>query len=373
MADAGLQLRHFVVAGALLVAAGVVGGAVFVWSGIYNVSAARQHIDLTTWLLDAVRRQSVRTHSIGIKVPQFDREMVRLGAAHYESGCAPCHGAPGRPASAVVATMLPAPPALATSSLDWSAAELFWIVHNGQKYTGMPGWTAPEREDEVWSVVAFLQELPALDRAAYARLAGLDTGEIATGAGAPIFESAAFEDCARCHGAPGERPPTELAPQLSGQRLNYLIRALEEYASGARSSGTMQMAVAGLSAEEIENVSTRYAAAAAPIAASPEKDRAAAALGEEIAHRGVPSVGVPACFSCHNESGTRFPRLAGQSARYVAQQLRLWKEGGRVKTSHGAIMSRVARRLSENEIVAVAAYLQSLAPGEAVQVTAAAP
>src|SRR5688572_16771458 len=76
----------------------VIGVALFVASGIYNVSAARPHFDPTEWFLDVLRRQSVRLHSLGIDVPRLDDEgMIRLGAAHFESGCAGCHGAPGRP------------------------------------------------------------------------------------------------------------------------------------------------------------------------------------------------------------------------------------------------------------------------------------
>jgi hypothetical protein len=39
----------------------LVAGALFVLSGLYNVSASREHLDVTTWLLDLVRRQSIRT------------------------------------------------------------------------------------------------------------------------------------------------------------------------------------------------------------------------------------------------------------------------------------------------------------------------
>ena len=53
--------------------------------------------------------------------------------------------------------MLPVPPDLGAAVPTWQPNELFWIVKNGLKYTGMPGWAAQGRDDEVWAVVAFLQ------------------------------------------------------------------------------------------------------------------------------------------------------------------------------------------------------------------------
>lgn len=54
--------------------------------------------------------------------------------------------------------MLPSPPDLAVAMRRWKERELFWIVKHGFKYTGMPGWVALEREDEIWAVVAFLKK-----------------------------------------------------------------------------------------------------------------------------------------------------------------------------------------------------------------------
>lgn len=344
--------RPFLVAGAVLLSGGIVGGGLLVWSGLYNVSAARDHFPAVTWLLELVRVQSVRAQSAGIEVPRLDRDMVRLGAAHYEAGCAWCHGAPGRAPNAAAAEMLPAPPALDRASSDWSPAELFWIVHNGQKYTGMPAWPAPDREDEVWALVAFLQALPGLDGPTYAGLAGLPaSGEPPAG-------------CARCHGAPGEPAAGTLVPSLSGQPAAYLARALREYAAGSRQSGIMRLVAADLTESEIDAVAASYAGAAAVSFDGPPAEGAGRAYGAEIAERGLPGAGVPACLACHDgDEPSRFPDLTGQPARYIAQQLELWRRGLRDETPAGAIMSRVATRLPRDAAEAVAAYLQSLPAG----------
>jgi len=63
---------------------------------------------------------------------------------------------------------------------DWSARQLFRIVRNGQKYTGMPAWIAAIRDDdEVLPVVAFPRRVPDLDAAFYRELAGLGEGHSA--------------------------------------------------------------------------------------------------------------------------------------------------------------------------------------------------
>lgn len=356
------RLRDYLTAGLVLVGCGVLGISLFIASGIYNVSAARDHIDLTTWVLDVVRRQSVRTHSMGIEPPPLDDPgLARLGARYFEAGCAPCHGAPGRAASAVRQAMQPSPPPLSEAARDWSDAELFWIVRNGQKYTGMPSWIAPERDDEVWPVVAMLKRLPDLDAAAYAELAGVENVDPPS---SPFLDgdTGRLELCASCHGRPGGLPIDDLVPRLGGQDQGYLERSLRSYATGARESGIMQLFAADLTEDSIVRLAATYAAATPPAAdAAPPSGNIAA--GAAIFELGAPERDVPACVSCHTESkATRFPRLAGQSAAYLRQQLANWQEGLRRSGDHAPIMATIAERLTPEQAVDVAAYIASLPP-----------
>lgn len=359
----GLSLRQILVGGAAAAVLAMVAAALFVMSGLYNVSASREHLDMTTWLLDLVRRQSVRTYSLGVgePPPQSD-DAVRLGAAHYELGCAACHGAPGRPASPLQAAMLPSPPPFAESVLEWSPRQLHWIVLNGQKYTGMPSWIASRRADEVWPVVAFLERMPDLDAAAYRQLAGLADGRPAFGLelGAP---RARLQVCARCHGTPGAVPPIGIVPQLSGQSLNYLLRALHDYADGRRPSGYMQLVAGMLGDEEMAELATAYAEASAPRPKIEAADAGRLRRGEAIARKGLPAKGVPACLACHVDArNPAFPQILGLSAPYIDQQLRLFKAGKRHATAYGPVMRAVSLRLDEEDMAAVAAYLATLSP-----------
>ena len=77
--------------------------------------------------------------------------------------------------------MLPQPPYLGTVVEKRSPQQLFYVIKHGIKFTGMPAWPAQSRDDEVWSVVAFLLELPKLDGSAgnpieAARIAGVMGG-----------------------------------------------------------------------------------------------------------------------------------------------------------------------------------------------------
>jgi len=87
--------------------------------------------------------------------------MAILGASHYDSACRFCHGTPGEECNATVQSMEPLPPPINEAVTQWSAAELGWITREGVKMTGMPA-LASSRDEEIWSVVAFLLLVPEL-------------------------------------------------------------------------------------------------------------------------------------------------------------------------------------------------------------------
>ena len=103
--------------------------------------------------------------------PLDDADLIRLGAGHFHSGCAFCHGAPGMPVSPIARHMLPPPPDLSTSmrAMDRRGAVLDRQARH--QVHGHAGWVAQERDDEVWAVVAFLRSIQRLDAATYRELA----------------------------------------------------------------------------------------------------------------------------------------------------------------------------------------------------------
>ena len=146
-------------------------GLLFVWSGVYSVAASRGHWKATEWFLTFAMRNSVKTHALGIEVPPLDNaDLVALGAAHFHGGCAYCHGAPGIPTSPIAMAMLPPPPDLATDMRPWRDRELFWIIKNGIKMTGMPAFGVTHSDEELWAIVAFMKKMGDLSPEEYQRM-----------------------------------------------------------------------------------------------------------------------------------------------------------------------------------------------------------
>jgi cytochrome c553 len=351
------------------VAAGLAGlltaALLLAWSGVYNVAASRGHWAIVEWFLAFGMRNSVELRAIPIKPPPLDEpDLVALGAGHFHGGCAFCHGAPGIPVSPIARHMLPPPPDLATSMGPWSDAELLWIVKHGIKYTGMPGWIALEREDEIWAVVAFLRQIPKMSPGRYrelalgsVRLPGQTGKELAT----IDSNQQAAGACARCHGAGGGRPASDLVPVLHGQPPEFLAKALREYAAGKRRSGIMQPMAAELDSQDMARLAQYYARLSPPQPEQVAADRSLMERGRKLAADGDPTSGIPACKACHaNNALPEYPRLAGQNARYMAGQLALWRAGHHAATGGGAIMAPIAQRLSDADIAAVTSYFASV-------------
>jgi cytochrome c553 len=311
------------------------------------------------WFLRFGMRNSVELRAAMIDAPPLDDpDLVALGAGHFHLGCAYCHGTPGKAGHRVTDAMLPTPPHLPTNMRPWKDEELFWIVRHGIKYTGMPGWLALERADEVWAIVAFLKKLQSLDARLYRALAlghAKEDDPHPAQPGSP--ELSLLSTCASCHGDRDRPPQSDLVPRLHGLSRDFLAGALREYARGTRPSGIMQPIAADLDADDIERLTEYYAALPPVTSAQAPTDGALDARGMELATKGDETNRVPACTSCHNQSAdATFPSLDGQNAAYMAGQLRLWKGGHNRATDGGALMAPIARRLSERDIDAVSRY-----------------
>jgi len=345
-----------------LILAVPVAASLFAWSGLYDVAASRGHWWITDKFLRFGMENSVRARAPDVQPPPLDdHNLIRLGAGHFHSGCAYCHGAPGIAMSPISQHMLPAPPDLKDRVGAWTDQELFWLVKHGLKYAGMPAWPAQQRDDEVWTLVAFLRRLPSLDVAGYRNLAlgGLRL-DPPTGRELAMQESAADAAgaCARCHGAEDRMPASTLVPRLHGQPAEALLAALGAYANGARYSGIMQPIATALTPEARKALADYYAGLCPSIApASGEAEPVHIERGHRLIMEGDTDTQIPACSGCHGANALPiYPRLAGQSASYIANQLRLWQRGARGHTETDAIMSAIAARLSEDQINEVAAY-----------------
>ena len=242
--------------GGLLLIGLVVSGIVVV-SGVVPIKASSGHWPITKWFLQFSKNQSVATYSQAIETPPLDDPArVLRGAGHYENACATCHGSPLRDRSPVALASTPTPPSLPPLVQQREPRELFYVVKHGILFTGMPAWPTQSRDDEVWDVVAFLIQLPELDRQGYTDLvfpepeSNPEPGNLKT-------QTGALESCQRCHGATGAGRGHGAFPHLAGQNQQYLHSALDAYATRERNSGVMQTVAAVLTSEERQSLATQ--------------------------------------------------------------------------------------------------------------------
>ncbi len=142
--------------------------ATLFYAGVYDISATDQHLAPTYWLLDTGMKRSVRQRAAAITVPDLAQPgQVQRGVALYAQHCVQCHGAPGVAPEPFALGMTPTPANLAHTAREWPAAEIFWVVKEGIKMTGMPAWRYRMSEEDLWAVVAFVRELPKLSPEQY--------------------------------------------------------------------------------------------------------------------------------------------------------------------------------------------------------------
>src|ERR1700678_2753342 len=170
--------------------------------------------------------------------------------------------------------------------------------------------------------------------------------------------------CSACHEAQGEGQPDAAYPRLAGLDSEYLIAQLNAFAEGSRDNEAMSPIAKALTPDERQAVAKFYAGSVSPkIEESHKADDKTIASGAALANRGDWSKGLPGCGQCHGPAGQgvgkTFPQLAGQSATYIINQLKAWKDGKRTNDPLH-LMTGIARKLNDDQVAAVAAYYASL-------------
>jgi cytochrome c553 len=151
--------------------------------------------------------------------------------------------------------------------------------------------------------------------------------------------------CFVCHGAEGNSA-SEVFPRLAGQHAEYTARQLEHFKTGQRKSTPDDMLALGRYFEK---------QSATP---EPVKEPDLAAMGRYVYLHGNRFSGVPACASCHGPKAlgtTQLPRLAGQHAAYLENQLKQFHQ--RERTNDNAVMHAIVVKMTALEMAAVAEYL----------------
>jgi cytochrome c553 len=167
--------------------------------------------------------------------------------------------------------------------------------------------------------------------------------------------------CMACHGMDGNSANPEW-PALAGQHSSYLTRQLRHFKAGERQNTLMSPMAMILTDQDVEDLAAYFSSQKR--LATGETEPSKLHLGQTIFRAGIPARGVPSCSGCHGPSGAgiagaAFPRIGGQHAVYAAAQLRSYKSGTRA-TDPNSMMRTITSRLTDEEIDAVASYLQGM-------------
>lgn len=187
------------------------------------------------------------------------------------------------------------------------------------------------------------------------------------GCSTPAFAAGSVEagqaksaTCGACHGMDGNSLSPEW-PSLAGQHTGYIERQLKAFKAGERKNDLMSPMAMILSDEDMADLAAYFATQKVR---GGETEPSKLVPGQRVYRAGNVAKGVMACAGCHGPNGrgnplAGFASIQGQQATYVAAQLRAYKSGAR-QTDPNQMMRNIAALLSEEEIDAVASYVQGL-------------
>jgi cytochrome c553 len=165
--------------------------------------------------------------------------------------------------------------------------------------------------------------------------------------------------CVACHTEDGNSV-VPVFPKIAGLQEAYIAKQLQDFMSGKRKSDIMGPIVSQLKPEDVLPLATYFSQQKLKVGEA--DDKALAGAGKVLFNDGNEETGVPACVGCHQPKGAGFgiyPRIGGQHVDYVKTQLKNFASGER-SNDMSRFMRTTAKRLSEEEINAVAQYLVGL-------------
>jgi mono/diheme cytochrome c family protein len=146
----------------LVVVAAVSVGASILHNGL---SARATPTAMEAMIARNVRRLAIPANARNEHNPIIaSGETLKEARAHFADHCATCHGNDGSGDTMYGKGLYPKPPNLRLEETQkLSDGELFWIIENGVRFTGMPAFGGgPHSQDDSWKLVLFIRHLPQL-------------------------------------------------------------------------------------------------------------------------------------------------------------------------------------------------------------------
>jgi mono/diheme cytochrome c family protein len=151
----------------VLLMAGAAGGLLVLFGGGIETKTPPTRLEET--LARRLRRTGIPKAARALTAPgPATKEVLAKGRAHFADHCAICHANDGSGRTELGRNLYPrAPDMRLEATQDLTDGELFYIVENGIRLTGMPGWGDGSEESRraTWHLVAFLRQLPKLTAA----------------------------------------------------------------------------------------------------------------------------------------------------------------------------------------------------------------
>ena len=151
----------------LLLGLAVLVAAIGVWYFVSSgVSAKEQPGAVEEFLARRVRTMAIARRAKTLTNPvEYSGEIIADGRAHFADHCAICHANDGSGNTPIGRGMWPKVPDMRLApTQNLSDGEIFWIIENGIRFTGMPAWSTgtTEGEEASWHLVHFIRRLPRL-------------------------------------------------------------------------------------------------------------------------------------------------------------------------------------------------------------------
>ena len=148
-----------------ITAAGVAGAAAFGWMTIRRGFSARDNPSaMEAYLAKAARKLSIPASERYAKNPfPPTADVLSEARAHFANHCATCHGNDGSGKTEIGQNLYPKPPDMRQSETqNLTDGQIYYIIHNGIRLTGMPAWGGPGEDDDSWKLVLFIRHLPQM-------------------------------------------------------------------------------------------------------------------------------------------------------------------------------------------------------------------
>jgi|SRR5271163_4665910 len=156
-------MRNFILGIVVTILVLLIGGLGLALLGFLPTRANSSPPEMESHIAMSALDNSVERHAprVNNPVPPTDENLID-GMKIYTMNCAQCHGGIDRQPSVFGKSFYPPAPNLILDPPDDAEWHVFYVIHNGVRYTGMPAWDKMLSEPDMWKITAFLARVEKL-------------------------------------------------------------------------------------------------------------------------------------------------------------------------------------------------------------------